>query len=113
MNQYSVKSRHWTFCFLLTLVLFLGLVQWSFLPLLIDSGMPASSAVMTMAAGHSSKFAAPYKHWVGTSLGQYVRQPIGSVPMFTPRLIQPVEELVSSRDDRFLTHSLLRAPPSL
>jgi len=113
MNQSHSKIRLWTFGLLLTVVLFLGLVQWSFLPLLIDSGVPASSAALTMAMGHSSKFAAPYKHWAVKSLSENVLQPIGAVPVFTARLSQRVEEPVSSRDDHSLTPTQLRAPPSL
>jgi hypothetical protein len=116
MNQNRIKNRRWTFCLLLTLVLFLGLVQWSFLPLLLDSGMPASSAAMTMAAGHSSKFAAPFKLWFGESISPIshcVLQSADCVPSFTASLFQRVEQPVSTRDDRFFSHRQLRAPPSL
>jgi hypothetical protein len=113
MNQNRIKSRRWTFCLLLTLVLFLGLVQWSFLPLLIDSGMPASSAVMTMAAGHSSKFAAPFKFWFGEPISDCAPQSDDYVPIFTASLLQRVEQPVSTRDDRFFSYRQLRAPPSL
>ena len=113
MNQNFFKDRRWTFCLLLTLVLFLGLVQWSFLPLLLDSGMPASSAVMTVAAGHSSKFAAPFKCWFGESISDCPPQFADSVPVFTPSLFHRVEQPVSTRDDRFFSHRQLRAPPSI
>jgi hypothetical protein len=43
---------------LLSGVLILGIVQWSFLPILIQNGPVAGTAVLEVPAGHSSKFAA-------------------------------------------------------
>ena len=81
MNQTRAKNRLWTFCLILTVVLFLGLVQWSFLPLLIDFGMPSCNAVLAVSAGHTSKFAAPFKCLFGDFLNPFLLQSVVSAPM--------------------------------
>ncbi len=113
MNPDRAKNRRCTFCLILTAVLFLGLVQWSFLPLLIENGMPSSSAVLAISAGHTSKFSAPFKCLFGDPLNACLLPPVVSVSMVTASVLHRLEEPTSSRDDRFFSHRQLRAPPSV
>lgn len=107
------KNRRCTFCLILTIVMFLGLVQWSFLPLLTDYGLPSSGAVLAISAGHPSKFAAPFKCLFGDPLNACLPPSTVSVPMVTATFLHRIEERASSRDTRFFSHPQLRAPPSV
>lgn len=104
-------TRRCTLCLALTAVLFLGLVQWSFLPLLIESGLPSSSSVVAISGGHTSKFAAPFKCLFGDTLNACVL-PLGvSVPMVTASLLYRFDEPASSWIQHFFSDRQLRAPP--
>ena len=113
MNREHAKNRCWTFCVVLTLVLFLGLVQWSILPVLINSGMPASSSILVLSAAHTSKFAVPFKCLFGDSLSPCLQRSVVSVPMPTLSFFQRNEEPSIHRDARFFSNLQLRAPPSI
>jgi len=112
MNQIRAKNRRWAFFLIFTAVLFLGLVQWSFLPLLIDSGMSSSNAVLVVSAGHTSKFAAPFKCLFGDFHSPCLLQSATPVPAMTASFFRRVEESIFSSGDRFSSHRQLRAPPS-
>lgn len=112
MNPDHAKNRHCTFSFILTAVLFLGLVQWSFLPLLIDSGLPSQQTVLSVSSGHTSKFAAPFKCLFGYSVSAFLLRSGVSVPVFTVSFFHRFEEQPASSDDRFFSHRQNRAPPS-
>jgi hypothetical protein len=111
MNPDHAKSRHHTFCLILTVVMFFGLVQWSILPLLIDNGLPSSHSVLAISAGHTSKFAAPFKCLFGDPLTPCLLPRVVSVPMVAANFFHQHEEPVSGRNDRFFSHRQLRAPP--
>jgi hypothetical protein len=64
----STSHRYVAYLLLLAGVLVLGIIQWSFLPLLIQNGPVASGAHLEMSASHSSKFAAPFKCLTGDGL---------------------------------------------
>ncbi len=104
-------TRRCAFCLILMVVLFLGLVQWSFLPLMTENGLPSSSAVLSISAGHTSKFAAPFKCLFGDPLNTCVLPSGVSLPMVAASLFHRLEEPPSSRSDRFFSHRQLRAPP--
>ena len=111
MNADRAITRRCTLCLVLTAVLFLGLVQWSFLPLLIESGLPLSSAVVAISAGHTSKFAAPFKCLFGDTLNVFVLPSGVSAPMITASLLHRFEEPSSSCTQHFFSDRQLRAPP--
>jgi hypothetical protein len=93
-------------------VLVLGIVQWSFLPILIQNGPVGSAAALEMSAGHSSKFAAPFKCLFGDSLGPCLVQSRITVWRIAFRVPHPPEVPVSGKDELFLSYYPLRAPPS-
>jgi hypothetical protein len=107
------KIRALPVCLIITVVLFLGLVQWSFLPLLLDGGLPSSSAVVGISSGHTSKFAAPYKCLFADPLDACLLPSGVSAPMPTVGWHRPLDEPVYNRIDRFFSHRQLRAPPSV
>lgn len=107
-------SRPYLACFLLLSgVLVLGLVQWSFLPVLIQNGPSAGTAVREISISHTSKFAAPYKALFGDGLNPCPVQ-FGITLRRVASTIVPVPEApTSGQDDFSLTHRPLRAPPSV
>jgi hypothetical protein len=107
------KNRRCAFCLILTTVMFLGLVQWSFVPLLADNGMPARNTILSMAEGHPSKFVAPFRCLFADSLTSCLPASGVSVPMVTATFFHRFEERASSREARFFSHPQLRAPPSV
>jgi hypothetical protein len=111
MISNRATTRRCAFCLILTVVLFLGLVQWSFLPLLVDAGLTSSNAVVGISAGHTSKFAAPFKCLFGDRLNSCVLPSGVSLPMVAASLYRRLEEPSSNRIDGFFSHRRLRAPP--
>jgi hypothetical protein len=97
---------------LLSGVLVLGIVQWSFLPILIQNGSVARPAALEMSAGHSSKFAAPFKCLFGDALKPCLVQWRVAVRRVTSRIPHPLETQIITKDDFFLSYHPLRAPPS-
>ena len=113
MNPERTPSRRYVFCLLLLSgVLVLGIVQWSFLPILIQNGAVASTAVLEMSAGHSSKFAAPFKCLFGDGTRPCLVQSRITVRRIASRIPHLPEAPISARDDFFLSYHPLRAPPS-
>src|ERR1700686_1305010 len=113
MNPKRSTSRGYVACLLLLSgVLVLGIVQWSFLPILIQNGPVASAAVLEMSAGHSSKFAAPFKCLFGNRLKPRLVQSRITLRMTATRIVCLTDVPISSQDDFSLTHRPLRAPPS-
>ena len=112
MNPNSAQFRGCSFCLILTLVLFLGLVQWSFLPLLIDNQMPSQQAALEISSGHTSKFAAPFKGLFGDSSSPWLPQSGVFVPTVTPSFFHRSAEPSSNWEARYFSHRQLRAPPS-
>src|ERR1700693_2352307 len=113
MNPKRSTSRGYVACLLLLSgVLVLGIVQWSFLPILIQNGPVASTAVLEMSAGHSSKFAAPFKCLFGDGLKPCLVQSRITVRRISSRIAHPPEAPVCGKDDFFLSYHPLRAPPS-
>ena len=113
MNPKRSTSRRYLACLLLLSgILVLGIVQWSFLPILIQNGPVGSTAVLEMSAGHSSKFAAPFKCLFGDGLRPYPIQSRITVRMIATRILHPLETQLSGKDVYFLSYHPLRAPPS-
>jgi hypothetical protein len=113
MNPTPFTTRRYlVFLLLLSGVLVLGIVQWSFLPILIQNGPVGSAAVLEVSAGHSSKFAAPFKCVLGDGLRPCLVQSRITVQRIASRIVRLPDVPISGQDDFSLTHRPLRAPPS-
>jgi len=97
---------------LLSGVLILGIVQWSFLPILIQNGPVGSASVLEMSAGHSSKFAAPFKCLFDDGLRPCLVQTRIIIRSVAVRMPHPAETPLFGKDEFFLSYHPLRAPPS-
>jgi len=97
---------------LLSAVLFLGIVQWSFLPILIQNGPVGNAGLLEMTAGHSAKFAAPFKGLFSEGLNPGLVPTRTTVRRLVSRVVRLPEAPVSGWNDFSLTHRPLRAPPS-
>jgi hypothetical protein len=92
-------------------VLVLGIVQWSFLPILIQNG-PVGGASLEMSASHSSKFAAPFKCLFGDSLQPCLVRSRIAVQRISAGITLVPEAPVSGKDDLFISSHHLRGPPT-
>ena len=97
---------------LLSAILFLGIVQWSFLPILIQNGPVGNAAVLEITAGHSAKFAAPFKGLFSEGLNPCLAPTRITVWRLVSGIVRLPDAPVSGQDDFSLTHRFLRAPPS-
>jgi len=112
MKPKCLSTRRYVICLSLLMgVLVLGIVQWSFLPILIQNGS-VGGASLEMSAGHSSKFAAPFKFLFGDSLQPCVVGARITVRRVTSRISLVAEVVVYLSDDLFLSSHHLRAPPT-
>ena len=112
MKPNCLPNRWYVICVSILLgVLVLGIVQWSFLPILIQNG-PVGAPSLEMSASHSSKFAAPFKFLFSDGL-----QPCLVVSGITVRKIVTVVFIVTEDPayrsaDLFFSSHQLRAPPA-
>ena|SRR5579863_3753409 len=112
MNLNRTPSRRYLACLLLISgVLVLGIIQWSFLPILIQNGPGTCTSVLEVSASHTSKFAAPFKCLLGDGLNPCLVQSRITVRRIASRIIRLPDVPVSGQDDFSLTHRPLRAPP--
>jgi hypothetical protein len=98
--------------FLASAVLCLGIIQWSFLPILVQSELAGSRPILELSAGHTAKFAAPYKCLFGGGLRPCLAESKMTVPRITSKMLCLPEAPISGQDDFSLSHRSLRAPPS-
>jgi len=113
MNPNRSTSRRYVACLLLLSgVLVLGIIQVSFLPILIQNGPVGSAAVLEMSAGHSSKFAAPFKCLFSDGLRPCLLQSRITLRRSAYRIPHPPDAPISGKDEYFLSFHPLRAPPS-
>ena len=106
-------SRLYVAClFVLAAVLVLGIVQWSFLPVLIQNGPNTAGVALEFSASHTSKFAAPFKALHGDGWVPCLVQTRINLkrPAFTN--VRLADAPITSQCDFSLTHRPLRAPPS-
>jgi hypothetical protein len=113
MRDYSPSCRFVSCLLLLSGVLVMGIVQWSFLPFLIQSGPSASTIVLEFSASRMSKFAAPFKCLIGDGMNPCLAQSNFTVRRITSGIVRLPDTPISGRDDFSLTHRPLRAPPSV
>lgn len=113
MKPTPIPSRRFAACLLLLSgVLVLGIVQWSFLPILIQNGPLRSTAVLEMSAGHSSKFAAPFKCLFDDGPQPCPVQSRIAARRIASRIPHSPEAPLAGKDEFFLAYHPLRAPPS-
>jgi hypothetical protein len=112
MNRKPATNRGITCCLLLSAVLILGIVQWSFLPILVQSAPLPGKALLEISSGHTSKFAAPFKCLFGDSLKPCLPSARISEPRITSNFIHRSEALTHNRQDQFFSSRQMRAPPS-
>jgi hypothetical protein len=113
MNPKRTSSRPYIACLLaLSGVLVLGIVQWSFLPILIQNGPVGSPAALEVSAGHSAKFVAPFKGLFSDGLNPCLAPSRIAVWRTASRTVRLPDIFISGQDDFSLTHRHLRAPPS-
>jgi hypothetical protein len=113
MNPKRTPSRRFVACLLLLSgVLVLGIVQWSFLPILIQNGPVGSTALLEMSAGHSSKFAAPFKCLFGDGPKPCLAQARIAAQRITSRIPNAPEDPILCKDEYLLSYHPMRAPPS-
>ncbi len=107
------RSHGFACCLLLSAVLVLGIVQWSFLPLLVQSTPLSGRAILEVSGNHTSKFAAPFKYLFGDSLNLFLARTSVSIFRITPTLVRQLQKSTSERDDFFFSHRQFRAPPAI
>ena len=111
-NSKRTLSQRTILCLcLLSGVLVLGIIQWSFLPILIQNG-PIGSSGMLEISGHSSKFAAPFKCLFSDGLRPCLVQSRITVRRIAFRIPHTPEAETYGKREVFLTYQPLRAPPS-
>jgi hypothetical protein len=114
MYRSRSTTRQFATCLLLSVVLILGIVQWSFLPVLIQDASFSGRTALAESPGHSAKFAAPFKCLIGDF--DYAQPCLKQSSLVLPRPLvsffrQP-GELSFRPDDQFFPYCQLRAPPS-
>lgn len=106
-------NRLYVACLLvLAAVLVLGLVQWSFLPVLNQNGPGTAGAVLEFSASHTSKFAAPFKAPHGDGWAPCLVQTRINVHRAAFTNVRLADAPITRQCDFSVTHRPLRAPPS-
>jgi len=113
MNSTRSTRRRYTIpLLLLSCVLFLGIVQWSFLPILMQNGPVGSKGVLELSAGHSLKFAAPYKCLFGDDVRPCRVQSGLDAGRIASEVVPLPDNPPCGHEEAFLSSRPLRAPPS-
>jgi hypothetical protein len=92
-------------------VLVLGIVQWSFLPILIQNGA-VGGASLELSASHSSKFAAPFKFLFGDGLQPCVVLSRITVRRTVTAIFIVTKDPAYRSEDLYFSSHQLRAPPT-
>jgi hypothetical protein len=111
MTPGRATTRQLAACLLLSAVLILGIVQWSFLPVLIQSPSCSGRIAVDISPGHTSKFAAPSKFLLGNFLRPLLKQANVSVAQTPVYFFHRREASPFARSDQFFPHRQLRSPP--
>jgi hypothetical protein len=114
MNSGRATTRHFATCLALSAVLILGIVQWSFLPVLIQSPTFSGRVSIEVSPGHSSKFAAPFKCLSGTidSLQTCLKPASLGIPLPSVSFSRHSDEPFFRHDDQVFSYRSLRSPPT-
>jgi hypothetical protein len=105
--------RPWVLCLFLVGVLSIGIVQWSFLPVLIQCPSLGAARDLDASSYHTSKFAAPYKFLTVDSLQLCVLQTGIGAPEIVVRFFPLPAEPLYLPSSQFSSERQLRSPPSL
>lgn len=97
---------------LVAAVLVLGIVQWSFLPVLNQNGPGTAGTVLEFSASHTSKFAAPFKALHGDGWIPCLVQTRINIQRAAFTNVRLADAPATSQCDFALTHRPFRAPPS-
>ena len=98
---------------LLSAVLVLGLVQWSFLPLLIQNTELSGGSFLVVSNGHTSKFAAPFKCFLTDASSPVIAEYRLSITRISVKFTNRQDEPSSDWDDHVLSLRQFRSPPSV
>jgi hypothetical protein len=112
MKLSRATNRQLTCCLILSGVLILGIIQWSFLPVLMQNAPISSRAILEISPGHSSKFAAPFKGLLIDFLGPHLTPSRVTTPLNAAGVLYRSEEPSIKQDNQFFSHRQLRSPPS-
>lgn len=96
---------------LLSGILVLGIVQWSCIPILVESGLSTGTSVVSMSAGQVSKSAAPLKCLFGGGPLPMVLHSGIALRIAASRAARLPDPPVSDHDVYSLAERPLRAPP--
>jgi hypothetical protein len=106
-------NQSWVLCMFLVAVLSIGIVQWSFLPVLIQCPSLGAARDLDASSYHTSKFAAPYKFLTVDSLQLCVLQTGIGAPEIVARIFPRPAEPPYLQSSQFSSERQLRSPPSL
>jgi hypothetical protein len=112
MSRGPSTMRQFATCVLLSVVLILGIVQWSFLPVLIQNPSFSGRAAVGVSPGHSAKFAAPSKFQQETFLQPGLKQANLAALQTSRNYFYQPKGSIFARDDQFFFCRQLRSPPS-
>jgi len=98
-------------CLGLALVLVVGIVQWSLLPLLVQPASLTGNATVQLSAGHASRSASAFKAFLAIPLNPFS----ATYGRFVPRVVESYlaisPALTIHRDDNVLSLRQFRSPP--
>jgi len=100
-------------CLFFWAVLVFGLVQWSFLPVLIQTDFQTGNPVLSIQSYHTAKFAAPFKYIFGDSSQATVATARFELPSPVQAFAPIMETLTPVFSEGSVTQRQSRAPPSL
>src|SRR3981081_85239 len=114
MNPGRATTPQLVTCLLLSGMLILGIVQWSFLTVLIQDSSFSSRTAVEVSPGHSSKFAASFKSLIGNfgSLQTCLGKSSYAGPRPPVSFFRHPTEPSFRQHDQFFSHRPLRSPPS-
>src|SRR5271163_2928404 len=112
MRSRKIENRRLMPCVFFWAVLVFGLVQWSFLPVLIQTDFPQGSPALEAQSYHTAKFAAPYKYIFGEATQAF----LVTARVVLPRPIEDSVPILESASaivhEQSVTERQLRSPPS-
>jgi hypothetical protein len=112
MNPGRISNRRLACHLILAIVLVFGIVQWSFLPILVQSAPAGSGSFLEDSNGHTSKFAAPFKCLLGSFVKPCVAQTSFIAPSIPSTFLHRSNEPTVNWRDLIFSYRQFRAPPS-
>lgn len=105
-------GRSYALCLLsLAGVLVLGIIQWSFLPILVQDAPGKCPPALEFSASHLSKSAAPFKCLFGDASSPFVVPSKVTVRRIISTVFRLPDFPLSGQDEFSLTNRPLRSPP--